>query len=160
RIGHRQAGVNRGRRRAPVFVQFQAAGAGADLLLQRAGQATVALAQKAEVDRERLRRLQHALDVPGAGGAGGGGGAGGRSGAAAEQWRQAGGQRRFDQLRADEVDVAVDAAGGEDQVLAGDDLGARADDQLRIDARLDEWVARLADTDDSAAADADIALDD
>ena len=70
------------------------------------------------------------------------------------------GERGLHELRADEVDVAVDAAGRGDQVLAGDDLGAGADDQLRIDARLDQRVAGLADADDPAAADADVALDD
>ena len=54
----------------------------------------------------------------------------------------------------------VDAAGGADHPLAGDDLGARADDQARIDAGLDQRVARLADGDDPAVADADVALDD
>ena len=58
------------------------------------------------------------------------------------------------------MDVAVDAAGRQDQVLAGDDLGAGADHQLRIDAGLDQRIARLADADDPAAADADVALDD
>ena len=54
----------------------------------------------------------------------------------------------------------VDAAGRDDQVLAGDDLGAGADHQLRIDAGLDQRIARLADADDPAVADADVALDD
>ena len=37
----------------------------------------------------------------------------------------------YDLLRADEVDVRVDAAGGEDQALAGDRLGRDADDHAR-----------------------------
>ncbi len=98
--------------------------------------------------------------VPGAGRAGGGVGPRGRAGAAAEQGRQPAGQGRLDQLRTDEVDVAVDAAGRQDQVLAGDHFRAGADHQLRIDAGLDERVARLADADDPAVADADVALDD
>ena len=98
-VGDAQAAVDGGGRRAPVFVQLQAAGAGADLLFQRPGQAAVAFAQKAEVDRERLGGLQHALHVPGARRAGGGVGARGRAGAAAEQRGQAGGDGRFDQLR-------------------------------------------------------------
>ena len=36
-----------------------------------------------------------------------------------------------DLLRADEVDVRVDAAGGGDQAFAGDDFGAGADDDRR-----------------------------
>ena len=49
------------------------------------------------------------------------------------------------ELRTDEVDMAVDAAGRDDQVFAGDDLGAGTDDQPRIDARLDQRIAGLAD---------------
>ena len=67
----------------------------------------------------------------------------GRAGAAAEHRGDAGDQRLLDLLRADEVDVRVDAAGGEDLALAGDGLGARADDD--VDARLDVRVAGLAD---------------
>ncbi len=61
-------------------------------------------------------------------------------------------------LRADEVDVAVDAAGGDDHAFGGDDLGARADDDVH--ARLHVGVAGLADGADALAADADVGLDD
>ena len=37
-------------------------------------------------------------------------------------------ERLVDLLRTDEMDVRVDAAGGDDHAFAGDDLGARADD--------------------------------
>ena len=57
-------------------------------------------------------------------------GAGRRAGAAADQRGDAGGERLLDLLRTDEMDVAVDAAGGEDLALAGDDLGAGADDDV------------------------------
>jgi hypothetical protein len=66
--------------------------------------------------------------------------------------------RLLDLLRADEVDVAVDAAGGDDHAFAGDDLGARADDDVH--ARLHVGVAGLADGGDAAALDADVGLDD
>ena len=56
------------------------------------------------------------------------------------------------------MDVAVDAAGGEDLALAGDRLGAGADDD--VDARLDVRVAGLADGGDAAVAQADVGLDD
>ena len=82
----------------------------------------------------------------------------GRAGAAAEHGGDAAAQRLLDLLRADEVDVAVDAAGGDDPALAGDGLGARADDD--VDARLDVRVAGLADAGDAAVADADVGLDD
>ena len=67
-------------------------------------------------------------------------------------------QRLLDLLRADEVDVAVDAAGGDDHAFAGDDLGARADDDVH--ARLHVGVAGLADGGDAPALDADVGLDD
>ena len=52
----------------------------------------------------------------------------------------------------------VDAAGGDDHAFAGDDLGARADDD--VDARLHVRVAGLADAGDAAVLDADVGLDD
>ena len=70
------------------------------------------------------------------------------------------GDGRLDLLRADEVDVRVDAAGRADPALAGDDLGARPDHQPRIDAALGQRVAGLADGHDPALPDADVALDD
>jgi hypothetical protein len=53
---------------------------------------------------------------------------------------------------------AVDAAGGEDHAFAGDDLGARPDDDGH--AGLDVRVAGLADGRDAAVLDADVGLDD
>ena len=53
---------------------------------------------------------------------------------------------------------AVDAAGGDDLALAGDRLGARADDD--VDARLDVGIAGLADADDAAVPEADVGLHD
>ena len=49
-------------------------------------------------------------------------------------------------------------AGGDDQALGGDDLGARADDDVH--ARLHVRVAGLADGRDALAAQADVGLDD
>ena len=144
--------------RAPVLVQLEPAGTGRDLLAQRLGQAGIALAQEADIDRPGLHRLQHPADVPGAGGAGGGGGARGRAGAAAEQGGEAGGQRLVQDLRADEVDVGVDPAGGDDPAFAGDGLGAGADDD--VDAGLGLGVAGLADGGDPAVLEADVGLDD
>src|SRR5690606_2059537 len=61
-------------------------------------------------------------------------------------------------LRADPVDVRVDAAGGEDASLAGDDLGARADDD--VDARLNVRIAGLADGGNTPVLQADVGLHD
>ena len=82
----------------------------------------------------------------------------GRAGAAADHRGDAGGERLLDLLRADEMDVAVDAAGGEDLALAGDDFGARADDD--VDAGLHVGVAGLADRGDAAVRDGDVGFDD
>jgi hypothetical protein len=149
-VRHIQAVADGRGRGAPVFVQLEANGARVDLLVQRIGQAGVALAQKAQVHGEGIGRLQHALHVEGAGRAGGGQRAGGGAGAAAQHGGHAAGQGLFDLLRADEVDVAVDAACGDDVALAADDLGAGADDDVH--ARLRVGVARLADGGDAPAA--------
>ena len=79
-------------------------------------------------------------------------------GAAADHRRDARHQRLVDLLRADEVDVRVDAAGGDDHAFAGDDLGAGADDD--VDAGLDVGIAGLAELRDPAVLDRDVALDD
>ena len=155
---HRQAAVDRRRRGAPILVQLERTGAGLDHFFERRGPRGVALAGKAEIDRKRIGGLDHAADMPRSGRAGGGVGAGRRSRAAAEHGGDAGHQRLVHLLRADEMDVAVEAAGGEDFSFAGDDLGAGADDDG--DAGLDVGIAGLADGGDAAFLDADVGLDD
>ena len=56
------------------------------------------------------------------------------------------------------MDMGIDAAGGDDPALAGDDLRAGADDD--VDARLDIGIAGLADGRDAAVLDGDIRLHD
>ena len=153
-VGDAEAAVDRRRGGAPVLMQFQRAGAALHHLLQRRRGGGVAFAGEAEIHREGVERLQHPADVPGAGGAGGGEGAVGRAGAAAEHGGQAGMQRVLDLLRADEMDMGVEAACGEDLALARDRLGAGADDD--VDAGLGVRVARLADLDDAAILEADV----
>ena len=85
-------------------------------------------------------------------------GAGSGAGAAPEHCRDAAVERLLDQLRADEMDVRVDAAGGDDAALSGDRFGPRADHD--VDAGLDIGVAGFADPADAAVADADIGFDD
>ena len=75
-------------------------------------------------------------DVPGAGGAGGGVGAGGGSGSAAEEGGHPAGDGLEGLLRADEMDVRVDAARRDHQPLGGDGLGRHAHHHPRRDARL------------------------
>ena len=150
--------VDRRRRGAPVFVQFERTGAGLDHFFKRRRARGIALAGKTEIDRKGVRGLDHAAEMPGARRAGGGVGAGRGAGAAAEHGGQSRHQRFVDQLRADEMDVGVEAAGGEDFSLARDHLGARADDDG--DARLDVGIAGLADRGDASFLQADVSFDD
>ena len=86
-------------------------------------------------------------------------GAGGRTGAAAEHRGETAVERVLDLLRADEVDVTVEAAGGDDLAFAGDRLGRRADDD--VDTRLGVLgIAGLTDAGDAAILDANVGLDD
>jgi len=157
-VGNRQAAVDGCRRRPPVLMQFQRAGAGFHLLDQRRRLRGVALAGKAQIHREIVGRLDHPRDVPGAGRAGGGERAGRRSGAAAEHGSDARHQRLFDLLRGDEMDMGVETAGGEDLSFARDDLGARADDDVHVG--LNVRIARLADGVDETVLDCDVGFDD
>ena len=153
-----EAAVDRRRRRAPVLVQFERAGAGLDLLDERRGLGRVALAGEAEVHGVGVGGLDHALDVPGAGRAGGGEGAGRGSGAAAQHRGDAGHQRFLDLLRADEVYVGVEAAGGQDLAFARDHFGARADDDGHTG--LDVGIAGLADRRDEPILETHVGLHD
>ncbi len=135
-VGDAQAGVDGGGRGAPILVQLQAAGAGADLFVQRLGGRRVALAREirnSSATPRRLRSMRARFQAPGR--AGGGVGSGGGSRAAADHRGDAVRERFVNLLRRDEMNVAVDAARGDDQILARDDFGGRADHQLRIDAR-------------------------
>ena len=76
---------------APVFVQLEADGAGVDLLVQRVGQAGVALAEKAQVHGEGVRACSMRSMPRGPGRAGGGQRAGGGAGAAAQHGGHAAG---------------------------------------------------------------------
>src|SRR5271156_5416065 len=96
--------------------------------------------------------------MPGARGAGGRESAGRGAGAAAEHRGDAAHQGFVDLLRADEMDVRVEAAGGENLALACDHLGARADDDRH--AGLDVRISSLADRRDHAVLDRDVGLHD
>src|SRR5262249_37663892 len=99
-------------------------------------------------------------DVPRAGGAGGRPGTGGRACPAADQCRDAAGDGNLDLLRADEVDVGIDAAGGADLAFARDHLGAGSDHQQRVEPASRQPVAGLTDGHDAAIANPDVSLDD
>ena len=156
-VGDPQAAVDRRGRRAPVLMQLERTGTGLDHFFQRRRARGIALAGKSEIDRKRVRRLDHARKMKRPGRASGGVGAGGRSGAAAEHRGDAGHQRLIHLLRTNEMDVRVEAAGGEDLALAGDHLGAGADDNG--DAGLDVRIAGFADRRDAAVLEADVGFD-
>src|SRR6185503_17601590 len=80
------------------------------------------------------------------------------TGAAAQHRGDTAHQRVLDLLRTDEMDVAVETAGGKDLALARDHIGTGADDDG--DARLNIGIARLADRADIAFLDRDVGLDD
>ena len=157
-VGDREAIVDRGRRGAPILVQFQRAGAALDHLDQRGRSRRIALAGNAEIDRKRVERLDHPSHVPRPGRAGGRKGAVRRAGAAAEHRGDARHQRVLDLLRADEMDVAVEAARREDLAFARDHVGAGADHDG--DTGLDVRIAGLADRGDHAFLDRDVGLHD
>src|SRR5262249_4002439 len=157
-LGDRQAAIDRGRGRAPILVQFEAAGTGLDHLDERLWLRSVALAEEAEIDWQPFGGLHDAREVPRSRRAGRRRGAGRGPRPAAEHRRNAAVERLLAKLGADQMDMAVDAAGRDDLALAGDDFGAWADDN--IDPGLDIGVAGLADAANAAVANADIGFDD
>src|SRR5215467_12652453 len=90
--------------------------------------------------------------------AGRGVGAGRRPRPAPQHRGDAGHQSLFDLLRADEMDMRIDAARGDDLALACDRLGSWPDDDA--DVWLDVRIAGFADPGDAAILDADVGLDD
>ena len=157
-VSHGEAVVDAGRCGAPVFMEFEAHGAGFDLQFEGLWQAGVAFAEEADVHGHVVDGLEHFADVPGAGGAGGGIAASRWAGAAAKHGGDATHEGFFDLLGADEVDVGVDAASRENFAFTGDDFGAGADDDG--DVRLGVGVAGFADGGDSAVLQADVGFDD
>ena len=67
-------------------------------------------------------------------------------------------ERLLDLLRADEMDMGVDTAGGDEHPFAGNDFGAGADNNR--DPGLDIRVTRLADPGNTAALEPYVGLDD
>ncbi|MNS96451.1 hypothetical protein D3C72_1307500 [compost metagenome] len=157
-LGNGQAAVNCSGRRAPVLMQFQAYRTRVNLLAQGFRLRGVALAQQANIDRQLIGSLEHTRQVPRPGGAGGGVGARSRTGAAPDKGRDPRNQRFLHLLRADEVDVRVNAACRDDLALGGNDFGAWANGQGH--ARLDVRVAGLAHAEDAPVLYPDVGLDD
>ena len=121
-----ERGTQHRRRGAPVLVTLQADCAGLDLLDQRRLAMPVPLAENAHIDGPAFESAQHRADVARSRCDGGGIGAVRRAGAPANQGGGAVGQRRVGLLRRDEMNMGVDAGGGEDQMRAGDRVGGQA----------------------------------
>src|SRR5688572_4398229 len=148
-----------GRRcRAPVFMQFQPEGAGANLFAERVGQCRVSFSKEAEIQRESLGRLIHSPDVPRAGCARRCVSAGRRTGAATNQRCHSGVERFGNLIGRNEVNVGVDAAGGKNLTFSREDLCRSADFHAWSDAIHDSGVARLANGGDAAVTYGDIRL--
>ena len=141
-------------------MQFQAARARFDLFDQWRLVRGVSLSQETEIHGPGFGALQHSREIPCAGSAGGSGGSGGRAGAAADHGGDAVGNRFVNLLRGNEMDVAIDAACGDDQVFACDHFGGCADDQLWIDSVHRVGISGFAHFHDAAVLDADIGFHD
>src|ERR1051326_2673458 len=157
-LGHGETAIDRRRGRAPILVQFEPARAGLDHLDERLRLRGVTFAEKTEIDRQAFGGLQYAREVPRPRRAGRRGGARCGTGTAAEHRRDATIKRLLAKLRADQVNVAVDAAGRDDLALAGDDLGTGTDND--VDAGLNVGISLAGDAADPAVANAEIGLDD
>ena len=139
-------------------MQLQSARAGANLFDQRGLHRGVSFSQKSKIHRPRIRCFEHAGQIPRARRASGCVGAGCGTGASADHCRDAVRERFVNLLRRNEMDVAVDAARGDDQIFARDYLRRCADNQFRINAIHRIGIAGLADFYDASVADSDVAF--
>ena len=159
-VGHGKRRADDGGHGAPVLVDLEAAGAGFDLLAQGLFVVGVALAENAEVHGQGFGGFHDAVNVPRAGRDGGAVGAVGGADAAAEKGGDAVGNGGLCLLRAHEMHMGVDAAGGEDEMLSGNGVGGVAHHEMRIHVVHDGGIACLAYAHDAAVADAHVGLDD
>mmetsp|Transcript_11609 Transcript_11609/g.54024 ORF Transcript_11609/g.54024 Transcript_11609/m.54024 type:complete len:397 (-) Transcript_11609:22-1212(-) len=143
-LGDGEAVIDGGRGGTPVLVELHADSAGVDDVLQTLGFGGVPFAGEREIERQGIRSLQHHLHVVGRRSARRGAGSGRRSGPAAEQRGETAGDSLGGDLRADEVYVGVEAAGGEDAALARDCLRVHAHHHAWRHALHDVGVTSLA----------------
>ena len=155
-VANIQRRSDHGGHRAPVLVNLQSNRAGLALLHQRLRRMCTALAEKTEVDRERLCGLKHSSEVDRTRGAD-------SDGDRPKTAAQHGCDARRDGLLAQsggvEMHVDVDAAGGRDHALGGAHVRVRADHHAGGDVH-GVGIARLAERGDSPVLDPDVALDD
>ena len=156
-VRDRQAGVDRGGRRAPILVKLESDRTGTHLFAKRLGRGTVSFAHKSEIHRISFRGFEHPMQIPDARRACRRIGACRRPGASAQHRGDAARERMLDLLRADKMNVRIDAAGRDDAPLRRDDLGRRAD--RHRDSVLDQRISRVTDPGDATVLDPDVGLD-
>src|SRR5207253_1732316 len=145
---------------APVLVELEPDRSAANLLQEPLRHRGVPLAGEPDVERQIVRGLEHAGDVPGARRAGSGVRPGRRTGAAADPGGDAARHGLERLLRRDEMDVRVHAARGHDQALRRDRLGRHAHGHAGCHARHHVGIAGLPDPGDAPVLDPDVRLDD
>src|SRR5262245_58880566 len=123
-IRDRKAAVDRGRSSTPVLMKLEAARSRFNLLDQTRGTARIAFAEKAQIHGKGIGSLKHPLNVPGPWRAGRGSRPGRRPCPTAHHCGEARIKRFLDLLRADEMDMHVDAVGSDNFAFAGDHLGS------------------------------------
>ena len=138
-------------------MNLQADAAGLHLLDERRRLVRIAAAEETEIDRPVLGGLQHLADIERAAGID-------ADGDRAERAAEHRGDARRDGVLAQpgrvEMDMHVDGARRGDHAFAIAHRGGGRNDQPRIDAVHDGRVAGLAEADDAAVLDAEIAFDD
>ncbi len=154
-VGRHQRAVEDGRRGAEVLVDFHAERAAGDRFLHRAD-IHAAAPEEAEVQRElvgcadqlaeHVRSRATHVEM--------------RTGRHADHGRRAAGQRVLALLRRQEMRVRFDAAGGDDEAVRMHDRRVRSAAQPGVDAVHHIGIAGLADGNDLAVANADVAFDD
>src|SRR5882724_6673769 len=141
-------------------MKFQTTGSAYKLFLQRLATRRVSFAQKSEIHWPALRRFQHPRKIPCSRSTGRRVCSGRRTGTAAEHRSRTVGQRLIDLLRRDEMNMTINCPGCNNQIFAGNNLGRRTDNQLRIDTRHRIRVAGLPDLHNPPVSDANVCLDD
>ena len=126
---------------------------------QRVATIGVALAEHADVDRQAFERAQHLADVPGARSYGGAIGAVGWADTTAKEGGYTVGQCVIGLLWRDQVNVGVDPGSGQNQVFAGDGVGAHTHHQARCYTIHGARVTAFADTGNFTVADANVGFD-
>ena len=99
-------------------MEFETDRPSVNLFFEGLGLAAVAFAEEAEIHGECVGGLQHSIHVPGSGSAGGRIGSRGRSSSAADHSGNARGNRGFDLLGADEMNVGINSACGDDRTFS------------------------------------------